>query len=174
MITFLTESGCDISQTAYEEDRRKLPLKEMRCSRCGCVGRLTRHACYTRAVKNDGCLVSLTIKRLKCSNCKRTHAVLPSYIVPYSRVTLGEQVQILCQYTQGLGFLAVMEQNAEIDENLSYSILRRYRAHWQEDFAPEDILHLSSEETSRLCFASHHKQFMQVRDIPNSFFAKPT
>ena len=172
MITFLTESGCDISQTAYEEDRRKLPLKEMRCSRCGCIGRLIRHACYTRAVKNDGCLVSLTIKRLKCSNCKRTHAVLPSYIVPYSRVTLGEQVQILCQYTQGLGFLAVMEQNA--DENLSYSILRRYRAHWQEDFAPEDILHLSSEETSRLCFASHHKQFMQVRDIPNSFFAKPT
>lgn len=97
MITFLAESGREISQAAYEHDVDGLPLEQMCCSRCGCIGQLSPHAYYRRAVKKAGSQLSLTVKRLKCSNCKRTHAVVPSYIIPYSRVTLGEQMQILCQ-----------------------------------------------------------------------------
>ena len=170
MITFSVEPRCNISQESYRAKMKKLPLKRMRCSRCGCVGRLTRHAYYRRAIKSAGRKITLTVERLKCSKCNHTHAVVPSYIVPCCQVTLWEQIEIIRQFTRGLGISEVMEKNPTIDENLSYSILRRYRERWLDRFPPESVPHMSAEEISRRCFSDFGRQFMQVRDIPNEFF----
>ncbi len=54
------------------------------CSSCGCkfnvIGSRKR-----KYINKDGESVTLIIRRLKCSNCKRIHHELPDILIPYKR-----------------------------------------------------------------------------------------
>ena len=82
MITFETERDFEISQASYEACLKRLPFQQMRCP-CGNAGALVRYGSYIRRVKIGGREAPLAISGLKCKVCNRTHAVLPSFIVPY-------------------------------------------------------------------------------------------
>ncbi|TYQ16375.1 UNVERIFIED_CONTAM: hypothetical protein Cloal_2908 [Acetivibrio alkalicellulosi] len=57
------------------------------CPVCGAKHSLSRHAKYKRYTcilyKNTICFDTIEILRLKCSSCGKTHAILPSNIIPY-------------------------------------------------------------------------------------------
>ncbi len=72
--------------------------------KCPCCGstELISHGYYKRNVifEYNSQLVTkrITIKRVKCKNCKHTHALLPIDIIPYKQVTLS--VIITCIYNE--------------------------------------------------------------------------
>ena len=162
MITFETERDFEISQASYEACLKRLPFQQMRCP-CGNTGALVRYGSSVRRVKIGGREAPLTISRLKCKVCNRTHAVLPSFIVPYSRVTVWEQVEILRGLQSGQGCSAVMERNFSIDESLSSSIVRRFHILWENRLLSQGIPLVCSEELIRMCFHFFGIQFMQMR-----------
>ena len=93
MITLFVSDFKYISQDIYDRETVPLQLHRLTCPSCGHSACLTVHGYYTRSVHTPNGPVSLRILRVKCS-CGRTHAILLSSLVPYSRVLLADQVKI--------------------------------------------------------------------------------
>lgn len=53
------------------------------CKFCGYEGMLHRHGYYSRNVITSHCIKRINILRVKCPSCGKTHAVLPSFLIPY-------------------------------------------------------------------------------------------
>ena len=58
-------------------------------------GQLIKHAYYNRHIKTPNGIIELTILRVKCKCCNKTHAIFPTCIVPYSQVLLKDHLSIL-------------------------------------------------------------------------------
>lgn len=72
--------------------------------KCPCCGstELISHGYYKRNVIFESCnqLITkrITIKRVKCKNCKHTHALLPIDVIPYKQATFS--IIITCLYDE--------------------------------------------------------------------------
>lgn len=53
------------------------------CKFCGYEGMLHRHGYYSRNVITRYSINRINILRVKCPSCGKTHAVLPSFLIPY-------------------------------------------------------------------------------------------
>ena len=104
---------------------------QLQCT-CGHSGCLTIHGYYTRSLKKDDSGISLSICRVRCSHCGRTHALLPSLLVPYSQVSLQDQSSIISAYEASGAYEEIMAGTPSIDENLIASIIKRYVKHWMQ------------------------------------------
>lgn len=84
MISYNTEFFNTYSQSTYDHEVDTLDLSLTRCS-CGAVGSFVYHSDYKRHVIIDDTTdaILLTIHRMKCMSCNRTHAILPIFIIPY-------------------------------------------------------------------------------------------
>jgi len=60
---------------------RYLEGLELICPECG--GRMVFHDNYKRHVHINEMVEWITIQRVICHKCKRTHAVIPDFIRPY-------------------------------------------------------------------------------------------
>ena len=118
-----------LNQKTYENLINTLQFHQLQCT-CGRSGCLTIHGYYTRFLKVEDSEIPLSICRVKCSHCGKTHALLPSQLVPYSRVSLQDQVAILSAYENTGDYEQIMEETPAIDENLIASIIKRYVKHW--------------------------------------------
>ena len=131
MITITVPFDNPLNQKTYENLINTLQFHQLPCtcdhSRC-----LTIHGCYTRSLKEDDSEITLSICRVKCSHCGKTHALLPSQLVPYSRVSLQEQAAILSAYENSGDFEQIMDRTSSIDENRIASIIKRYVKHWMQ------------------------------------------
>ncbi len=58
------------------------------CKFCGYEGMLHRHGYYSRNVITKYCIKRIYILRVKCPTCSRTHALLPSFLIPYYQYSL--------------------------------------------------------------------------------------
>ena len=58
------------------------------CKSCGYEGMLHRHGYYSRNVITRHCIRRISILRVKCPSCGKTHAVLPSFLIPYYQYSL--------------------------------------------------------------------------------------
>jgi len=173
MITFLTDNCNPISQNLYDKSINNLQFHQLVCS-CGHCACLSIHAYYVRRVKVEDLWVSIRICRVKCSNCLKTHALLPSSIVPYSQISLLEQVQIISSYEHSEGFSSVMDQHPSIDEsNLRY-IIRQYCSHWIQRLYSASLVLSSSRNFVSQCFSSFSRQFMQIKRTTNVLFLGTT
>jgi ribosomal protein S27AE len=97
-ILFKTDlSKLPSAMALFNEQYKQFKLHNTRCPACGTVGRLGYHCDYGRnlvayedgAVKPD----RVSIKRVWCSSCGRTSAILPDVIVPYKQYSI---MFILC------------------------------------------------------------------------------
>jgi transposase-like protein len=65
-----------------------LDLEKARCPSCKARGRLAYHSAYRRWFIHilDGVITRarIWVKRLKCTSCNRTHALLPEAAIPHS------------------------------------------------------------------------------------------
>ncbi|MGJ7046236.1 DUF6431 domain-containing protein [Thermoanaerobacterium thermosulfurigenes] len=53
------------------------------CPNCNYNGKLYRHGYYCRGVFIDNDCVDITIARVICPVCHKTHALIPDFLVPY-------------------------------------------------------------------------------------------
>lgn len=174
MITILVDSSTRISQEFYHKLISSLKLHKLSCS-CGHSGCLTVHAYYFRKLKQGSGDICLSICRVKCSVCGKTHALLPSSIVPYSRISLPDQAEIIMSAENKSSALPVMERTPSIDENNVYSILRRYRIYWKlRLLILGDITALPLSVLVSRCFRTFDRQFLQIKSTSNILFVNTT
>lgn len=69
------------NQVNYDNDILNFNMYEAVCPCCGAVGFFIDHAHYSRYFSNS--TEQLSIKRIRCTKCNHTHALLPEIIIPY-------------------------------------------------------------------------------------------
>lgn len=173
MITFLTENFNSISQKSYDDYISGLQIHQLQCPCCGHSGTMIKHGTYKRHIDIDGRKLYIRIQRIRCK-CKKTHALIPASIVPYSGVMLWAHVFIAVNGCRLIPVTKLMNAGVDIDERTVRYIYRNYVLHWKQriisfriDLSP---LHALTEK----CLEYFKRQFMQIRCTPNIFFMAPT
>jgi hypothetical protein len=174
MITIKCNNFKPISQAAYNKLISSLSIHNLTCT-CGMSGHLIKHAYYKRSVKSCCEKVVLRILRLKCKHCGKTHALLPSQLIPYSQVSFDDTVAII-KVWKALdnkrlslnSYEVLMTSNLLIDfSNVKY-IINQFLAQWSERLLTHNIC-LDSNLVKN-CFKYFSRQFMQIKRIPNIIF----
>lgn len=171
MITVNDNKINTINQISYENLINSISFHQVTCT-CGHKGTLIRHCYYSRKLKlSGGISVELLILRVRCSVCGKTHAVLPSCIVPYSQILLKDHISIVCNYENGISDEKLMNDNPLIDESNTAYIRRSYKKHWQQRLKAFAIsLKCSAYDLVNVCFRYFGRQFMQIKCTPNILF----
>lgn len=98
------------------------------CPSCHSTGNLSSHAFYDRDLidflHGDPVITKIRVKRVKCSLCKHTHAILPDLIIPYQSYGLFFILHTLAEYFSGRYTVAVLCEHFGI----SVSTLYRWRS----------------------------------------------
>ena len=172
MITIFTEKINSFSQKDYQKDYCKmideLPFHKLSCA-CKQKGTLIRHGNYNRSIEASGNLIELSIIRVYCKSCKETHAILPSWIVPYSRILYRDHISIIYSYLNNLSFEPIMQSNLLIDEGNIRYIIRQYLSHWRERIA--SFCGAVDLSVTKFCFKHFSRQFMQIKSTANILFS---
>ncbi|MEG0329793.1 MAG: DUF6431 domain-containing protein [Erysipelotrichaceae bacterium] len=149
-------------QILYNNILSTLDFTNIECS-CGSDHCLTKHAYYNRKIKTIHGTSVLKVLRVKCSNCKHTHAVMFSCIIPYSQIMLRQHLDIigsiLSKPNEDLMITYMIEEST-----IRY-IKKQYKTHWEACLAESKIsldIHLPS-----YCFSLFKKQFMQIKKLCN-------
>lgn len=173
MITINTEFCNPISQDSYDKLINSLQFHQLTCT-CGHSACLTIHAYYDRKVTSEDHSVKLHICRVKCSYCNKTHALLPTFIVPYSQISFPDQTDIITCYEKFGDYSAIMDRSPSIDESCIRSIIHRYLLHWFQRILSAHLSIATSLSFIQLCFSHFDRPFMQVKRTPNILFLIPT
>lgn len=173
MITISADFCNPVSQKIYDDVINSLQFHRLSCP-CGYSGCLSIHGYYDRTVKSGESGLRLHVCRVICSVCRHTHALLLSSIVPYSQISLPDQVDILEHAASDGDFSSVMEATPSIDESCVRSVIRRFRGHWEQRLLSENIILSPCMDFIRRCFSAFHRQFMQIKRTPNLLFLTPT
>ena len=83
-----------LNQKDYDDILSSIQFHQLTCT-CGHSACLSVHGYYLRGLKTPDGIIRLRICRLRCHECRRTHALLPSLIVPYSQVSAPDQADII-------------------------------------------------------------------------------
>lgn len=103
-----------------------------------CRGDCTRHGYYERYAIADGESLQIKILRIKCKKCKRTHAIIPAFLRPYSPYT---------QDTREKALRIIYEGAPKAETARELGISRELLRWWEKAFeqrAPQVILAIQS------------------------------
>ena len=164
MITVIFKECNDFSQKEYDCMMDELQLFQIECT-CGKKGCLIRYGRYKRSVKLNSVLIRLFVQRVRCTECLVTHALFPSFLVPYSQVPLHDQQQILDCAEKEQDMEPIMESNILIDENNIKYIIRQFRKHWKQRLLSAALSIL--DDLTVPCLSTYSRQFMQIRRTRN-------
>ena len=168
MITVLCKNLNSFSQKSYDKLVDSIQLVNIPCT-CGARGCMVGYGHYSRHVKLFSKLITLSVQRVRCKQCGKTHAILLSCLVPYSQIPLDDQQQILICAETGSSPAQVMDKNFLIDENNVKYIIRQFRRHWkQRIFSIDKTL---SDDLPEPCISTYSRQFMQIHRTRNILFS---
>ena len=173
MITVLVNENNPVSQDFYDSVINSLQIHRIFCS-CGHAGCLHIHAYYERHLKTPSGRIKLRICRVKCECCGKTHAILPSFIVPYSQISLQDQTAVIQASETGSSMETVMQGNAYIDESNCRHIIRQYRKYWKQKLLSQKISLSPVSSLVSACFHFFFRQFMQIKSTSNILFLNTT
>ena len=173
MITLNVLESNTLNQTFYNNLISNLQFHQLTCT-CGHSGCLHIHAYYERHLKTPSGRIKLRICRVKCECCGKTHAVLPSFIVPYSQIPLQDQTAVIQASETGLSMETVMLDNTSIDESNCRHIVRQYRKYWKQRVLSQKIPLTSLSSLVPACFYFFSCQFMQIKSTANILFLNTT
>lgn len=167
MITIITDKINTFSQNSYNKFLDTINFHQLACS-CGLSGSLIKHGYYKRSLKTSLGKISLSILRMKCKHCGKTHAIFLSFIVPYSQIQLNDHISIIKAHIKKTSFDPIMITTETIDEGNIRYILKNFKFYWKERLAsfgfsisdPPDIL-------CKNCLETFRRQFMQIKCTPN-------
>lgn len=167
MITVIFKDCNDFSQNVYDQTISSIQLHTVECT-CGKRGCLILYGHYRRCVKFMSALIRLSVQRVWCKECRTSHALIPSLLVPYSQIPLRDQQEILDCADNGIVPLAVMERNFLIDENNIKHIIRQFKKHWKQRLLSLGLSIL--DDLAVPCLLSYARQFMQVQRTRNKLY----
>lgn len=173
MITFFVEENNPLSQSIYDSCVNSIQIHQLTCS-CKHSGCLHIHGYYKRKVKTHVGSFMLAVCRLKCSECGKTHALLPSSIIPYSQIPLVCCCQIISSFLASKNVNSVCENYTDVDENNVKSVIRRYRKYWKERLLAFHISLAPVRDLVLACFSHYSLQFLQIRRTVNLTHSKTT
>jgi hypothetical protein len=157
-----------INQTVYDKYLTQIDFSSCKCA-CGAFGRFVRHGFYKRSIKTPDGKVKLSILRVKCKSCSKTHAILHPSIIPYSQIVLSNTIDIILCMISNKSYYELSNANLEINEEDIINTEKRFSNHWSErlkvlmfntfeaitDFLNKDISIIN-------IFKVYHKAFMQI------------
>ena len=129
MLTTEAKDCKNISQDYYDSLVNSLQIHIIRCPSCHHAGNMVIHGYYHRWAKSFQNTFRLRIRRLKCRECGKTHAILPSSLVPYCQVSTDAQIQIARKVEEETPPDVLIAPESDIDENNVKSVVRKYRRH---------------------------------------------
>lgn len=173
MITLFVEESNPITPNFYNNVIANLQFHQLRCS-CGRAGCLSVHGYYHRHVKTPDGRLRFRICRVKCASCGKTHALLLSSMVPYSQISLPDQVSIINAYEAGIPTAAGLRAMVSVDESGFRYVIRQYIKHWKQKLISEKISIHPIAGMVLDCFRFYSRQFMQIRCTPNLIFSQTT
>lgn len=173
MITVITEECNEISQESYDDTMDSIQIFQLECS-CGHCGCLVGHGSYTRSVKTAMGKIPLAVRRVQCSLCNTTHALLTSNIVPYSQVPLADHAAIASSYEEGKNGMDAMDANPELSPSQVFYILSLYIRFWRQRLLSERLLLSPLHALTQGCLRLFGRQFMQIKSTRNLLFLPPT
>jgi hypothetical protein len=173
MITIITEECNGISQDSYDNTIDSIQACQLKCS-CGRCGCLVGHGSYTRFVKTALGRIPLAIRRVQCSFCNATHALLLSGIVPYSQVPLVDHAAIASSYENGGSGMEAMDKNPELSPSQVFYIFSLYICLWRQRLLSEHIPLSPAHALTAPCLRCFGRQFMQIKSTRNVLFVPPT
>jgi transposase len=165
----------------YEKSIEKLDLKRTKCPNCGAIGQFKAHGDYERHVI---VLIDekvhheiIRIKRVKCLSCCRTHALLPSFIIPYCSYTYSFILKCLEERVINRTKLVEVCEQYDISFQLLYSWLKRFKEHHVQSyqvygrgrlFLKETLVQILQDFSSfiNLFYQEHRYPFMQIIRSP--------
>lgn len=100
----------------------------------------------------------LIIQRVLCQSCSRSHALIPSGLVPYSQIPLEDQVSLIEAFEKGGSPGAVLDENPEIDDRTPFRLIRMYLIYWRERLLSERIILRPLARLTRQCLSLFGKQ----------------
>ena len=172
MITLFAQENNPITPNFYNKVLNNLQFHRLTCP-CGHSGCLSVHGYYHRYIKATSGKLLFRICRVRCACCGHTHAILLSSMVPYSQISLADQVTIIHNHESSLSQDSLMNDIPSIDESSYRYIIRQYLLHWKQKLLSETIpLRLASLTAS--CFSHFMCQFMQIKNVPNILFPNTT
>ena len=171
MITVLFEDCNTFSQDIYDQAVASLQLHRLECT-CGKKGCLVFYGHYKRRLKFMSESILLTVQRVFCTECHKTHALLLSLIVPYSQIPIKDQQEILECAENGTVPDAVLNRNLLIDENNVKYIVHQYKCHWKQRLL--SIGRTLKDPLAVPCLLAFRRQFMQIHRTGNILFLSPT
>ncbi|MGN0384400.1 MAG: DUF6431 domain-containing protein [Lachnospiraceae bacterium] len=157
MILYFTDSINSFSQTSYNKIAFTLQNHTITCPKCGCSCIFSYHARYSRTFHIGGIDITIMVIRLRCSHCHSTHAVLPSFAMPCSRINIEDAVDILVSEDEADTMVRL-----QISMHQLRSIKERYADYWKQ-FVPD--LSVPISEITQHCIGLLSKQFLQVRNL---------
>ena len=157
MLTYQVNDFKSFSQKFYDDCVNRIDFFSVQCT-CGHKGCLTRHGFYNRNVRTDNGTVTLSILRVRCSECGRTHAVLLSSMVPFSQISVLNQFDIILGNGQ-----RVMDNNPDINESSCSHIRRSYRFFFFEFLRGENTPLSDIRQIISVCLNKLKRQFMQMK-----------
>ena len=161
------------SQDYYISLINSLQFHQLTCT-CGHSGCLSVHAYYERGVFIPEGIQYLRICRVRCSECGKTHAILPSSLVPYDRLFLSDQHTIVYDYSAGNDPKNICSDNPMIEESCVRAVIRRYLIFWLQRLLSEAISLEPIPSLVTACVSYYSMQFMQIRRTAVRFFSCTT
>lgn len=173
MITLFVEENNPLSPDFYNNLIANLPFHQLTCP-CGHSGCLSIHGYYHRHIQTSNGKIRFRICRVICECCGHTHAILLSSMVPYSQISLQEQVSIIENFESSSSQKNLMEANPSIDESRYRYIIRQYIHHWKQKLLSERIISHPLSDLITSCFTFFSSQFMQIKNTANILFLNTT
>lgn len=173
MITLFVGEINPITPSFYNDVISKLQFHRLKCS-CGMAGCLSIHAYYHRDIKAPGGKLRFRICRVKCQSCGKTHALLLSSMVPYSQISLPDQITIIDACESQNPTATLLSHLDSVDESNIRYVIHQYKTCWKQRLLSERISLHPVTGTIKSSFLHFACQFMQIHCIPNILFSCTT
>lgn len=114
---YFDNNSVDELINSYYFECATVDLSLYACPNCNHFDTMEHHAYYTRTIRINGIKYKIRILRVKCKHCGKTHAVLPSFIIPYIQTSLNDAFVIINKY----------KNNDDLIINEDYRIINSYK-----------------------------------------------
>lgn len=139
-----------INEKVQRKLMESLDLLDLTCAFCNTKGLLEKHGTYQRWVieRDRGEVVKtlLTIRRVQCTECGTTHAILNIFLIPYEQHSLLFILKALAEYYVGRKSVS----RICIDYDISERTFRKWRKLY---------------EQNRKLWMSHVKKLLDAMDV---------
>jgi len=107
--------------------------KDRNCPACGAKHSCSSHGSYERCmitiVGQTRKEVTVSINRVICSSCRKTHALLPDFLIPFASYSLKFVLHVLKAYLCRTGTVARLCESFAISISTLYKWIHLFREH---------------------------------------------